>query len=182
MYVLELFRDRRSVRQFKETPVEEDKLNAVLEAARWAPSWANTQCWRFIVVRSTDRKKLLAETLPPGNPARAGMRGPIVVAICAELEKSGYSKRAPATDKGDWYMFDSALATENLVLAAHALELGTVIVGRFDSKKAEEILGVPEGYRIVCLIPLGYPKETPSKGPSRRELSELVFQESFGAK
>jgi nitroreductase len=78
-------------------------------------------------------------------------------------------------------MFDTALAMQNMVLAATALGLGTVYVGAFDSVAAERVLGVPEGYKVVSMTPLGYPDEDPKPRP-RKELSEIVFKDRFGAK
>ncbi|MCK4698216.1 MAG: nitroreductase family protein, partial [Dehalococcoidia bacterium] len=102
-----------------------------------------------------------------------------LIVACAELGRSGFKKGEAATDKGDWFMFDVALATQNLTLAAHELGLGTVHVGLIDAEKIEEILQVPEGVRVVELIPLGYPAEQP-EGPGRKELSEIVFHEKYG--
>ncbi len=76
-------------------------------------------------------------------------------------------------------MFDVALAVQNLVLAAHALGLGTVIVGNFDAKKVAEILGVPEGFCVVTMTPLGFPTQE-GRTPSRKELSEIVFYDKYG--
>ena len=78
-------------------------------------------------------------------------------------------------------MFDVGLAMANLTLVAHALGLGTVHVGSFDHKKVESILGVPEGFCVVEMTPLGYP-DGESRVTSRKELTELVFKEKFGAK
>jgi len=78
-------------------------------------------------------------------------------------------------------MFDVALAMQNLTLATHSLGLGTVHVGRFDAQKAAQILNVPQGVVIVEMTPLGYP-EKEEKAPPRKELSELVFRESYGQK
>jgi nitroreductase len=75
-------------------------------------------------------------------------------------------------------MFDVALAMQNLALAAHSLGLGTVHVGLVDARKAAEILGLPDGVVFVEMSPLGYPAEEP-KGPPRKELSEIVFQERY---
>ena len=86
-----------------------------------------------------------------------------------------------ATDKGDWYMFDVALAMQNLVLAAHSLGLGTVHSGLFDAKKAASILRVPEGFCVVSMTPLGYPDREPRPVP-RKELSEIVFYDRYGLK
>jgi len=180
MEVLEAIKTRRSVRRYKTTPVDDETLELVLEAARWAPSWENTQCWRFIVVQDSNIKAELAETLGT-NPATDAIRqAPVVIVACAELGKSGYRKdeNEPATDKGDyWYMFDVALAMQNLALAAHSLGLGTVHVGRFDAQRAAAILKVPEGFCVVSMTPLGYPEVRP-----RKELSEIVSHDKFDLK
>ena len=181
MEVFEAIKGRRSVRSYKPDKVEEEKLVKVLEAARWAPSWANTQCWRFVVVKDKETKAMLAETLPEGNRGKkALLETPIVIALCAERGLSGFIKGKPGSDKGDWwFMFDAALAAQNLTLAAYALGLGTLHIGWFDAKKAAEILNVPHGYEVVELILLGYPGERP-KPTSRKGLDEIVFAERFG--
>ena len=182
MEVLEAIRTRRSIRRYKTTPVDDKTIELVLEAARWAPSWANTQCWRFIVVRDSNIKDELANMIGDNRATDAVRNAPVVIIACAELGKSGYYYGEPATDKGDWYMFDVALAMQNLVLAAHSLGLGTVHVGlHFDTKKAASILGVPQGFCPVEMTPLGYPEEEPKIRP-RRELSETVFYDKFGSK
>ncbi len=182
MEVLEAIKGRRSIRKYKSTPVTDEDVNAVLEAARWAPSWANTQCARYVVVRDPGTKAKLAEAMVPPTPAIAAVReAPVVIVACAELGKSGYKKGSPVTNKGDWFMFDVALGMQNLALAALSRGLGTVHVGTFDAEKAEEILGIPEGVVVASMTPLGYPDEEP-KAPPRRELSELVFHESYGQK
>ena len=190
MEVLEAIKTRRSIRHYKADPVDDEALHKVLEAARWAPSWANTQCWRFIVVRDNSIKLSLANSLvstvkkPDGtvyNPAfNAITQAPVVIVICAELGRSGFRPDGkPDTDKGDWFMFDAALAMQNLVLAAHALGLGTVIVGALDSRKAAEALGLPAGYGVVAMTPLGFP-DREGRVPPRKELSEIVFHDRFG--
>jgi len=198
MEVLEAIKGRRSVRKYKATPVDDRTLELVLEGARRAPSWRNSQCWRFIVVRDESIKAELAKTLNKNlatdaiNPAtEAIMAAPVVILACAELGKSGYYRvklaadegdsyqQTLATDKGDWYMFDVALAMQNLVLAAHSLGLGTVHVGLFDAKEAARILDVPDGFCVVSMTPLGYPDEQPEARP-RKELSEIVFYDRYG--
>ncbi len=187
MEVLEAIKTRRSIRKYKTIPVDDETIELVLEAARWAPSWANSQCWRFIVVRDSNIKDKLADTLiavsdRPNRAADAIRSAPVAIVACAELGKSGYyaqEPREPVTDKGDWYMFDVALAMQNLTLAAHSLGLGTVHVGAFDAKKAATILEVPQGFCVVSMTPLGYPDEEPPIRP-RKELSEIVFYDKLG--
>ncbi len=182
MDLIQAIKERRSIRKFKTDPVSEDIVNSVLEAGRWAPSWANTQCSRFVVVRDAEIKASLAETLSKGNPAGDAIRNaPVTIAICGELNKSGYYKGGASTDKGDWYMFDTALAAQNIMLAAHALGLGTVPLGLFSASKAAQILGVPSNVAVVLLLPMGYPAEEP-KAPTRHELSGITFRERYGHK
>jgi len=180
METLEAIKTRRSIRKYKATPVDDSTLEQVLEAAQWAPSWANTQCWRFVVVRDTGIRTQLAEALSSNNPATdAILNAPLVIVACAQKKRSGHYHGEPSTDKGDgWLMFDAGLAMQNLVLAAHALGLGTVHVGAFDAKKAEGILGVPEEYCVVEMTPLGYPDQE-ARTPPRKELAEIVFYEKF---
>lgn len=182
MDVLEAIKTRRSIRKYQTTPVDDKVLEQVLDSARWSPSWANTQCSRFIVVRDNDIKAKLTETLTATNPARNAITSaPIVIVVFAELKKAGYYKGEPTTALGDWFMFDAGLAMENLVLAAHALGLGTVHVGNFDQNKVANILEVPEGFCVVEMTPLGYP-EGEARVTPRKELSEIVFKEKYGAK
>ncbi|MFC2035991.1 nitroreductase family protein [Chloroflexota bacterium] len=182
MEILELIKSRRSIRRYKTTPVDDKIIESILEAARWAPSWANEQCWRFIVLRDTSMKGEVANTLSANNPAADAIRrAPVVIVACAETKKSGYYHGEATTDKGDWYMFDVALAMQNLVLAAHSLGLGTVHVGLFDAVRTASILKVPEGFCVVELTPLGYPDEVRDPRP-RKELSEIVFYDKWDHK
>ena len=187
MEVLEAIKTRRSIRKYKVTAVDDRTIETVLEAACWAPSWHNSQCWRFVVVRDVDIKAKLTEALAivSGRPNRATeaiRNAPVVIVACAELGRSRYVAQEPikpVTDQGDsWYIFDTDLAMQNLTLAAHALGLGTVHIGAFDAIKVAEILGVPEGFAVVAMTPLGYPDEAP-EARSRKELSEIVFYDKF---
>jgi len=184
MEVLEAIKTRRSIRRYKATPVDDKTIELILEAARWAPSWNNTQCWRFIVVCDSNIKAELAQALgkelgKPNPATNAVMNAPVVIVACAELGKSGYIGGELSTDKGDWwYMFDTALAMQNLTLAARSLGLGTVYVGLFDAKKVASILEVPPGFCVVAMTPLGYPDQEPKARP-RRELSQTVFHDKF---
>jgi len=180
MEVISAIQARRSIRRYKADPVKEEDLKVILEAARWAPSWRNSQCWRFVVVRDPRVKAELADALSPGNAATSAVKeAPVVIAACAELGKSGYKRGEVCTDKGDWFMFDVALAMQNLVLAAWSVGLGTVHVGWVDAKKAAKILQLPQDIVFVEMTPLGYPDEEPEARP-RKELSEIVFYERYG--
>lgn len=191
MDIFEVIKGRRSIRKFKPDPISEDSLRAILEAARAAPSWANTQCCRLIVVRDPDTRQKLAETVTSVNPpvpnrgTEAVRVAPVVIVACAEPGRSGAytggeKQWTPGTDKGIyWYMFDVGLAMQNITLAAHALGLGTVHIGMIDAPAAARVLGLPQGMAVVELMPLGVPDESPPPRP-RKELRELVYWEGWG--
>lgn len=190
MDVFDAIKNRRSIRHFKSDPVDDDTVRAVLEAAHWAPSWGNTQCWRFVVVRDAQNKSAIADTLNKVNidgewvenaSAIAIRQAPVLIVVCAEMGRAGYRSDGTAvTDKGNyWFLFDIALAVENLVLAAHASGLGTVIVGSFDAPRVAEILGVPNGINVVTLTPLGVPENTGQVSP-RKRLAEVLHVERYG--
>lgn len=184
MGTLEDIKTRRSVRKFLDRPVEPEKLQAVLEAARAAPSWANLQCWRFVVVQDPQVKARISEmsyveayfaTMSyKANPAQKGLaQAPVVIVACADPDQSGNLRNK------HYYMTDIGIAAQNLMLAAHAVGLGTVFVGVFNEEVLSELLGIPAGIRIVGLFPLGYPQEVDKSGPPRKPLDEIVFYENW---
>jgi nitroreductase len=182
MDVFKAIETRRSIRHYKADTVSAKDLNAVLEAARLAPSWANTQCWRFVVVTDIETKARLAATLAENNRGSLAIKeAPVLIVACAEMGKSGYMHGEFGSDKGDWFMFDVALAMQNLSLAACALGLGTLHVGWFDAKKASHILNVPDGVVVVEMTPLGYP-EGEARATTRKDPAEIIFFESYGRK
>ncbi len=179
MELMEAISGRRSIRNFEDKPVSDDLIQNILEAVKWAQSWANTQCWEVIVVKDPKMKQELQATLAKGNPATKSMtQAPVIFVLCAKLKAAGYYKGQVTTKFGDWFMFDIGVAAQNLCLRAHDLGLGTVIVGLFDHDKVKELLNVPDGYEVVVMIPTGYPSKVPS-APKRREISEFTHYEKF---
>ena len=152
MDFMELVKTRNSVRSYKPDPVEDEKLKQILEAARLAPSWANMQCWRFIVV--TDKEKIKEIARVKGNTWLKKV--PVVIVACANPKKSG--SRAGL----EYYAVDVAIAFEHMVLAATELGLGTCWIGYFDERAVKKLLGIPKNVRVVALTPVGYPTEKES--------------------
>jgi len=184
MDVLKAIRNRRSVRKYLDLPVEDEKLRKVLDAARMAPSWANMQCWRFIVVKNpATRKKIsgmafLESFFAPlgykANPAQKALaEAPVVIVACADPTRSG------KLGGQKYYLTDVGIACQNLMLAAHAQGLGTVFVGVFDEDRLRELLRIPDQIRVVALFPLGYPNEEKKQGPPRKELEEIILYEMW---
>ncbi|NMC72656.1 MAG: nitroreductase [Myxococcales bacterium] len=179
MDVFEAMERRRSVRKYADRPVEETTVERLLEAARQAPSWANTQCWRFVVVRDAATKQQIAEATPEGNPARKALtQAPVLICACAQTGVSGFYKGRAATSLGDWFLFDLGLAVSQLTLAAHALGLGTVHVGLTDCDRVGRILGLPPDVKFVEVLPVGYPDGEPKPTP-RKPLAEIVRREKW---
>ncbi len=186
METLEAIKTRRSVRKFTPKPVEPEKLQRILEAAQQAPSWANLQCWRFVVVQDQAARLRISELsyveaffAPKGyksNPAqRALAEAPVVIVACADPAKSGDLRGE------QYYMTDLGIAAENLMLAAHDQGLGSVFVGVFDEEQVAELLNIPPEIRIIGLFPIGYPLEEGKAGPPRKPLEEIVFYEKWKA-
>ena len=184
MELLEAIKTRRSIRSFLDRPIEDEKLQALLEAMQASPSWANMQCWRFVVVKDAEAKAKLAELsyvesfmAPRGyksNPARDGIaEAPVVIVACADPEKSG-----TLWDQ-HYYMTDMGIAAQNLMLAACDLGLGTVFVGVFDEAKVRELLNIPPNIRVVGVFPVGYPAQEKKGGQKRSPLEEIVFNEKW---
>jgi len=180
MELSEAIKERRSVRRYKKDPVPDALILESIEAARIAPSWANTQVWRFIVVKEQAAKEALQEALTQFNPARQAMLdAPCVVCLAAQRGVAGMRKGEAVTDKGDWFMYDCGIAMEHLVLTAWSVGLGTVHIGAFDAKKAEGALAVPEGFSVVAMTPLGYFEEQPEARP-RKSLDDILYLNQFG--
>lgn len=169
MDVLEAIRTRRSIRSYLPTEVEQERLDKVLEAARLAPSGANRQAWKFIVVTDPDiRKKLAGITRGQSFVADA----PIVVAAVATEPTVTTGSGEPA------HRIDIAIAVDHMTLAAHALGLGTCWIGAFDQRGAEQVLGVPHGAEVVVLLALGYAaKDGVFRG--RKPIEEIVSYNAY---
>jgi nitroreductase len=150
MDVMNAIKTRKSVRAYLDRPVEDDKLNAVLEAARLAPSASNRQEWRFVIVREPETRKKLAAVA--GGQAFVG-EAPLLIVACAETDGHVMRCGQPC------YPIDVAIALDHMSLAAVELGLGSCWIGLFDEKKVREILQIPDEIRVVELMPLGYPSD-----------------------
>ena len=167
---MEAIRKRKSVRKYLNKKVEEDKLFAVLEAGRLAPSASNRQEWRFIIVRDQVSKKKLAEA---ANNQSFIAEASIVIAACAETDEHVMSCGQAC------YPIDVAIALDHITLAAVELGLGTCWIGAFDEKKVKQILEIPSEVRVVALMPLGYPYDSSVVNKNRLSISEISKYEQY---
>jgi nitroreductase len=170
MHVMDAIRTRRSVRAYLDRPVEEEKVGVILEAARLAPSAANRQEWRFVVVRNPETRTRLAEIA--GGQAFVG-QAPIVIAACAETDGHVMMCGQPS------YPIDVAIALDHMALAAVELGLGTCWIGLFDETKVKKLLGIPEKIRVVELMTLGYPVDPSAIEKWRLPMDQIVRHERW---
>jgi len=145
MEVFEAIQRRKSVRAYAQTPVPEEKLERILEAARLAPSAENIQPWYFIVVTGHEKRKQIAKS---GIFAGFLEESPVVIIGC------GDRKASPK-----WYAIDVSIAMQNMVLAATAEGLGTCWIGSFDEGLVKKLLKIPGRFNVVALLTVGYPRE-----------------------
>jgi nitroreductase len=166
--------ERRSTRAFSDENVTEESLETLISAACHAPSAGNLQPWEFIIIREQKTRVMLARAAY-GQSFIAD--APAVIVVCADEERSayGYGNRGREL----YCIQDTAAAIQNILLTAEANGLGTCWVGAFNESKVVELLNIPDKVRPVCILPVGYPAETPSKG-SRRRQSDVIHREDWG--
>jgi len=174
MDVYEAIRTRTSVRGYRSSLVEDEKLKRILDAARLAPSGKNGQPWTFIVITDPETRTRLVDAC--NGQAFVG-EAPVVVAVCGS-EALAYKKMG-----GYWNSLpvDVGISLEHLMLAAAAEGLGTCWIGAFKEEEVREILEVPEGIKIVALTPVGYPKGERVARP-RKPLEEIVMYERWAGR
>ncbi len=164
MEFFDLIGNRYSVRSYRPTPVEKDTLDRILEAAVIAPTAANRQPFRLIVIPTRGREAALGRVYPRDWFVQA----PLVICACG-VEAEAWTRR----DGKSYVDVDVTIAMDHLILAAHALGLGTCWIGAFDAAAAREVLGLEPGLEPLAFTPLGYPADAP-RPKKRRPVSELV--------
>ncbi|MCK4595425.1 nitroreductase family protein [candidate division WOR-3 bacterium] len=169
MDVRDSIKNRFSVRSYLNKPVEDEKLALVLDAARLAPSARNKQSWKFIVIKDKIiRQKLIDAAAGQQFVAEA----PVVIAAVSTEPSYVMRCGVPA------YAVDLAIAVDHMTLQAVELGLGTCWIGAFYQDKVKEILQIPDEYKVVALLPLGYPARSPAE-KLRKSKNEVVIYEKF---
>jgi nitroreductase len=164
MSLVEVILSRRSVRRYEKTPIPKDVLLKILEAGRQAPSAANRQPWRFIVLTDDDVKKALSR----GLFNRFVKNAPIAIVGCAYT--GGFTRK--------FAVIDTTIALQNMVIAAWALGIGSCWVGDFREERVKALLAIPEKWRVVAIITFGYPAETPHHS-RKKPLGDIVRFNAF---
>jgi len=165
--LLSVIRGRRSIRRFTGEPLPAGAEQQLLEAMVWAPTGGNAQPWHFVRVKSPElRRELAAAALNQRFIAEA----PLVMVICVDVPRAerAYGARGVSL----YCLQDTAAATQNLLLMAHALGLGSCWVGAFDERRVARVLQLGAALRPVALVPMGVPAQQP-RAPGRRPVTEI---------
>ena len=169
MNVYEAIKARRSVRAYRDKPVPPEVLTRVLEAARMAPSGNNRQSWKFVVVTDTETRKKLAEA---ANGQGFVAEAPVVIVAVGLDPNRVMSCGIPADP------VDVAIAIDHITLAAAEEGLGTCWIGSFSQAKVCRILQIPDSFKVIELLILGYPADSP-RPKSRKSLTEIICYNKF---
>lgn len=174
--VLKAVKERRNSYRFKSTSIDDQKIDMVLEAGRWAPSWTNTQPWRFILIKDKETKEKMSTAV--STVYSLGLKeAPVCIAVCVNPKKDSFH-----------FIEDGSAATQNMALVAQSIGLSTSWIGVFSlpnekkssERKLKEILRVPKEWRIISILPLGVPRFKETK--ERKALSEIVDVDYFMTK
>ncbi len=162
MEVFEAIKNRRSIRIYKSESIHAEKINKLLEAARLAPSAANRQNWKFIVVDDGEIKKKLVKAC--NNQAFVSTAALVVAGVADPSQK--------------WHQVNISIALEHIVLEAVELELGTCWIGAFNEDEVKRLLKIPQERKVVALLTVGYPLESSPPRP-RKEIAEIVAYNEY---
>lgn len=169
MDTIKTIRDRRSIRKYKSKEVEEENLQTILQAGRWAPSASNKQPWHFIIIKNPDMRKKLSDIHDYG---RFMKESPVVIVVLGDPAKHPR-----------YHLADPHQAVQNMLLTAHSLGLATCWMGVRDTDLEQpfrDALDIPKELRVVCSISLGYADQ--ERKSTRFPLEEMTSWEKYGGK
>lgn len=186
--LLEIIKRRRTIRKFKPEPVPDDAIKKVIDAARWAPSAANTQPWEFVIVKDQDMRKKMGHVVSETAEHRSGgkipvqpyfVEAPVLIVVCGDPR---LMEACPTGDVREELFYSSlAAAIQNMLLACTALGFeGSVwgTVGPLASVRIKEMLNIPQVLKVSAVVPLGYPAVHPQP-TFRREIHEISHNEKY---
>ena len=164
MSQIDFILNRRSIRKYEKTPLPDNILDQILKTGQNAPSAANKQPIHFIILKDQEIKKKLSTTFN-----RFITDAPVVIVGCANTK---------ALLTGKWAVIDATIAMQNMVIGAWTLGVGSCWIGSFNEKKVKEHLKIPDKWKVVALITLGYPAEHPNKR-KKKLIKKMFSQNSF---
>jgi nitroreductase len=176
----QLVHHRESTRRYSPRPVEQEKLDLIMEACRMAPSACNSQPWKFVVATDPEIKEALAHATygPLMSFNKFVPQAPVIAAIVAENPGWLAGIGGKVQDK-PYYMMDIGIVASHFCLQAAELGLGTCMLGWFQEKEVHRILKIPSGKRILLLITLGYPENEKTRKKIRKKPEQMWKYNSY---
>ena len=181
MNFTELIKIRQSVRSYSDKPVEKEKLEQCLEAARLAPSASNSQPWKYIIVDNKDLKNKVADATfdKVVKFNKFALQAPVLIVIVLERPKL-ITQIGAQIQRKEWPLIDIGISAEHFCLQATELGLGTCILGWFDQKRIQELLNIPKKKTIGLVITLGYETDDyPLRKKIRKAKSEIISNNKY---
>lgn len=182
MKFLDLVKTRQSVRKYLDKPVEREKIERCLEAARLAPSASNSQPWSFIVVDDPKLKEAVAKEtfsqLISFN--HFSLQAPVLIILISE--RPGFlNKVAEAIKDKQFSLIDIGITAEHLCLQAAEEGLGTCMLGWFNEKEVKNLLNIPPSKRVELIITVGYPESNKIRPKKRKPINQIRSYNSYGS-
>lgn len=174
MQFYDVIKNRTSIKEFKNTAIDKDKIDRMINAAMMSPSWKNSSCYKFIIVEDKDKKDIIANAVrnETDEAGKAIKEAPIAAVVVADPDNSG------EVDGKQYYLVDGAIAMEHFILAATEEGYGTCWIAALDEDMVRRALSIPEKYRIVGITPVGEIKQ--EKGHyAAKSAGEYVFRDSW---
>ncbi len=165
MNITELIKYRKSVRSWSDKPVETEMIEKIIDTARFAPSAKNLQDWKVIAVRDSELRSRMTEV---ARGQRFVGEAPVVLAICGDSSTGIMSCDMPRS------VVDATILIDHITLAAAAEGLGTCWIGSFNQDACRKLLGIPDGWEVVELLPLGYPADPSVVNKKRKSMEEIL--------
>ena len=162
--------NRRSIRKFTQDTIPDEKIKKIIDAGRLAPTWANKQGVRYIIVKD----KSLIKEIADGITQKWTENVPMLIVVCIAPNGSGKNM-----NNLEYFTVDAAICMEHIILAATNEGLGTCWIGWFDEQKIKDTLSIPEKVRVIALTPLGYSRYTPRE-QQRKPIEQICFSEKWG--
>lgn len=175
-----LVTNRQSDRGYTNQPIEKDKLERILEAARLSPSACNAQPWKFIVVDEPNLKNKIADTTSSKVLGMNHFTKQAPVHIVIVMEGANFTSNFGSLVKRKHFpLIDIGIAAEHICLAATAEGLGSCMIGWFDEPAVKKLLNIPKNKRPILVITLGYPEKSETREKRRKSINELVSHNKY---
>lgn len=170
MEFYDVVKTRKSIKKFKNTPINSEKLTRMIDAAMMSPSWKNNNSYKFILVDQKNQLEQISKAImnKDNSAAQSIIDAPMTVVVVADPELSG------EVENREYYLVDSAIAMEHFILAATNEEYGTCWIAAVDEDIIKKALSIPQNYKVVALTPIGEIAESKEHN-DKKDVRDFIF-------